>query len=105
MECSDQLNIKLAEWVIASLRPLREPNAISAISVQAFWCRRRFELTVRRRGPRDHTIYTWSVVEVDAEGNPLEQGLMADSASRTFNSPEDAYWDASETVQVAISQP
>ena len=105
MECSDQLNIKLAEWVIASLRPLREPNAITAISVRAFWGKRRFELTVRRHGSQNRTVYTWSVVEVDAEGTPLEHGLVASSAPQAFSSPEDAYWHASETVQALLANP
>ena len=104
MECHDRIAVQMTDLVLGPVRLLGELSLLSAVTVRALRGGRRFHITIGKEWPhgmRDDPAFWWSLREIDDTGHDRPNGFSADSwlaIPSTFETPEDAYWAAVESL-------
>lgn len=105
VDCFDRIAVQMTEIALEPVKQLRTRSLLSAVTLRTPSGGRRYHVTIAKRFPAGEgsaPVYTWSIAEITAHGEPRPDGIEATCADTVhYGDPEDAYWAAMDALNQA----
>ena len=98
VDCFDRIAVHMTELALEPVRQLKDRRMLGEVALRTPSNGHRFLVTIAKRypdGDLGEPVFVWSVREITAAGDPIENGLgCASPAGESFREPDEAYWAA-----------